>query len=217
MPTRVVLFDLGGVLVELGGVQELGALVGETREEEIWRRWLTCPWVRRFERGQCSTADFARGMVESWSLPIGEAEFLDAFRRWPRGLFPGAEELLEELRGLVRRACFSNTNAFHVEQQFEAFGLRELLDEHYFSNQIGHVKPDPEAYEHVVAALGCPASEVLFLDDNQINVEGARAVGLEAHRVCGPAEARALLAERGLTRAGSAGSPAPPRRPRSTR
>ena len=94
MRTRVVLFDLGGVVVELGGVEELGALVGETCEEEIWRRWLECPWVRRFERGQCSTDAFARGMVETWSLPIGPDQFLEAFQRWPRGLFPGAEELL---------------------------------------------------------------------------------------------------------------------------
>lgn len=198
MPTRVVLFDLGGVVVELGGVEELGALVGESREDEVWRRWLHCPWVRRFERGQCSAAEFARGMVESWALPMVPDQFLEAFHRWPRGLLPGARDLLSELEGRVRRACFSNTNAFHIEHQLEAFGLRELFDEHYFSHRIGLVKPDREAYEHVVAGLGCAAEEILFLDDNRINVEGALAVGLDAHRVQGVPAARRLLVERGI-------------------
>ncbi|MCZ6782372.1 MAG: HAD family phosphatase [Proteobacteria bacterium] len=195
---RVALFDLGGVVVELGGVQELGDLVGESSEEEIWRRWLSCPWVRRFERGQCTTDEFARGMVESWELPLAPDDFLARFQRWPRGLLPGAEALLESLHGRVHRACFSNTNAFHIDHQFEAFGIRTLFDEHFFSNQIGLVKPDREAYEHVVEALGCPAGHILFLDDNQINVDGAREVGLDAHRVRGVEEARRLLSERGI-------------------
>lgn len=198
MRTRVVLFDLGGVVVELGGVGELGALVGETREEEIWRRWLSCPWVRRFERGQCSTDDFARGMVEAWSLPIDAATFLDAFQRWPRGLLPGAEALLSELAVRVRRACFSNTNAFHIDHQLDAFRIRELFDEHFFSNRIGLVKPDREAYEHVVEVLGCAPGEILFLDDNRINVDGALAVGLDAHQVRGVEPARRLLEARGI-------------------
>ena len=198
MRTRVVLFDLGGVVVELGGVEELGALVGETREEEIWRRWLECPWVRRFERGQCSTDEFTRGMVETWSLPIGPDQFLEVFQRWPRGLFPGAEELLRRLAGRVHCACFSNTNACHIDYQLDAFRIRELFDEHYFSNQIGLVKPDREAYEHVVSALDCAPEQILFLDDNRINVDGALAVGLDAHRVQGIEAARLLLEERGI-------------------
>jgi putative hydrolase of the HAD superfamily len=198
MPTRVVLFDLGGVLVELGGVGELGSLVGESREEEIWRRWLGCPWVRRFERGQCTTAEFARGMVETWSLPLDPEAFLETFLRWPRGLLPGAEVLLEELRGRVHRACFSNTNALHVDHQLDAFRIRDLFDEHFFSNRIGLVKPDREAYEHVVGALSRRPEEILFLDDNQINIEGAHAVGLDAHRVKGVEAARLLLEERGI-------------------
>ena len=198
MTTRVVLFDLGGVVVELGGVGELGAMLGESREEEIWRRWLHCPWVRRVERGHCTAEEFARGMVESWALPMGPDEFLDAFQRWPRGLLPGAKELLAELEGRVHRACFSNTNAFHIDHQLEAFGLRQLFDEHFFSNRIGLVKPDRDAYEHVVAALGCAPGEILFFDDNLLNVDGALAVGLDAHRVQGVPAARCLLAERGI-------------------
>ena len=95
----VVLFDLGGVLVDLGGLPELEVFAGGgVSEEELWRRWLACPWVRRFERGHCDADSFSRGMVESWSMTVEPEEFLTAFAAWPRGLLPGARELVRSIR-----------------------------------------------------------------------------------------------------------------------
>ena len=176
----------------------IGGWIGENREEEVWRRWLACPWVRRYERGACTTAEFGRGMVETWGLPLRPEAFLEAFRAFPRGLLPGARALVENLLPRVERACFSNTNELHWSAQAEGFGLRDLFEVHFLSFRMGLVKPDREAFEYVVGELGRPAERILFLDDNPINVEGAYAVGLDAHRVVGVEEARALLADRGL-------------------
>lgn len=197
-PTRVVLFDLGGVLVELGGVGMFGSWIGETDEAEIWRRWLACPWVRRYERGQCSTGEFARGMVESWSLPIAPGEFLERFRSWVKGLHEGAEELVGAVSPGLVRACFSNTNAVHWDDVFHRLGFDEMFEHSFLSYRMGLVKPDIEAFLHVVRALDVDPGEILFLDDNAINVEGARAVGLDAHRAVGVDGARRVLAARGL-------------------
>jgi putative hydrolase of the HAD superfamily len=196
--TEVVVFDLGGVLVRLAGAGALGRLVGESDEEAVWRLWLGCPWVRRYERGLCTRAEFARGMVERYRLPLSEAEFLESFRRWPLGLFEGAAELVGALAPGLRRACFSNTNELHWSEQRDAWRLGDLFHHTFVSHEIGLVKPDREAFEHVVAALGCRPEAILFLDDNEVNVEGARAAGLDAERALGPAGAREILAARGL-------------------
>lgn len=198
MTIDVVLFDLGGVLVELGGVGEMARLAGEDSEDELWRRWLECPWVRRFERGQCDADSFSRGMVDSWSLTVEPSEFLEAFAMWPRGLLPGADELVRSVASRIRVGCLSNTNRLHAERQWTEFGIGELFHDHFFSHEMGLVKPDREAFDHVVEALGCRADRVLFLDDNQINVDGARAAGLRAERSRGPEEARAILESFGL-------------------
>jgi len=63
----IVLFDLGGVLVRLGGVDAMRVLSGIDGEDEIWRRWLTSRWVRDFERGRCSPDAFAEGLSPSGS------------------------------------------------------------------------------------------------------------------------------------------------------
>jgi putative hydrolase of the HAD superfamily len=179
--TRFVLFDLGGVLIELGGVEEFGALIGVQNTEEIWRRWLTSPWVRRYERGQCAR------------------EFVCRFRDWPKGLLPGAADLVQGLAGDVTPACLSNTNEMHWNEQQDAEMVRALFEQRFLSHEIGLVKPDREIFDHVVAALGCRSSEILFLDDNLLNVQGAEVAGLDAHRVRGVEDSRALLERRGLS------------------
>jgi len=198
MQTAVLLFDLGGVLVELTGVPVLGRWAREEREAEIWRRWLACRWVRRFERGECDALDFAAGVVEDWELDVSPQHFLEAFRRWPRGLYPEAAALLESLAGKRRLACFSNTNDLHWPRFRDELGLGRLFHHHFVSHEMGLVKPDRAAFDHVVAALDVAPEQILFLDDNQPNVDGARAAGLDAERAVGVEGARSILTSRGI-------------------
>jgi HAD superfamily hydrolase (TIGR01509 family) len=195
---EVVLFDLGGVLIELGGMAEMSVFSGEDEESELWRRWLECPWVRRFETGQCDSESFAIGMVESWSMTIEPEAFLTAFTSWPRGFFAGAREMIQSIDASRRIACFSNTNELHADRHTTEFGISALFETRFFSHEMGVLKPDREAFDFVVEALGCAPEKILFLDDNQINVIGARTAGLQAERTCGPAEAKAVLAKNGL-------------------
>jgi len=198
MEIEVVLFDLGGVLIELGGMREMSAFAREGEEDELWRRWLTCPWVRRFETGRCDAQSFAEGMVDSWSMTVGPEVFLTAFTSWPRGFFPGARELIASIDSNRQIACFSNTNEIHADRHTTEFGLSELFETRFFSHEMGVLKPDREAFDYVIEALGYSPERILFLDDNQINVDGARVAGLQAERACGTAEARSILTENGL-------------------
>jgi HAD superfamily hydrolase (TIGR01509 family) len=201
MTVEVVLFDLGGVLVDIGGIGDLGVFAGETSEDELWRRWLECPWVRRFERGHCDADSFSRGMVDSWSMSIEPEVFLEAFASWPRGLLPGARELVRSISTASRVGCLSNTNVLHADRHWTEFGIADLFEDRFLSHEMGLVKPDRAAFEYVIEVLGCPAERILFLDDNQINVEGARAAGLRAERTQGIDEARSILASIGLSTA----------------
>jgi len=52
-----------------------------------------------------------------------------------------------------------------------------------FSGDIRLIKPDPAIYEHTLQGLGVNASEALFLDDREINIQAARALGINSIRV----------------------------------
>jgi putative hydrolase of the HAD superfamily len=49
-----------------------------------------------------------------------------------------------------------------------------------FSSEVGMIKPDPAIYEHTLHGLGVSASESLFVDDREINIQAARALGMHA-------------------------------------
>lgn len=196
-PIEVILFDVGGILVHMSGIEVWKQLTGELDEAEIWRRWLSCPVVKAYERGQSSLGDFARDMIEAHNLPVGEDEFIDSFRTWPGGVLEGARDLVEGVADHLRMGCFSNTNEIHWSVPCNQ-EVHSLFDLHFLSYQIGHVKPDAEAYRHVAEALQCPPEAIFFIDDNIINVEAARTCGFEAHVAKGPGQARRLLGDYGL-------------------
>ncbi|MCZ7560074.1 MAG: HAD-IA family hydrolase [Burkholderiaceae bacterium] len=76
-----------------------------------------------------------------------------------------------------------------VSNELELFWGRSFMDRLELLREIdvlvdathtGVLKPDPRAYRAALEALGVPAARALFVDDQPRNVEGARAVGMDA-------------------------------------
>lgn len=195
MKPAVLLFDLGGVLLENVGFERLNSLLpAPIPTEALKTRWLMSPAVRAFESGRCSAGAFARDVVSEWTLPLSPEDFLDAFTHWPVGLYPGAPELLAALRGRYVVACLSNSNEVHW-QRFD--GFRGHFDLALSSHLIGEVKPDPQCFARALQACDATAGEVAFFDDSITNVAAARSLGFAAFHVEGFAQVRRLIADMG--------------------
>ncbi len=178
---KVILFDLGGVLIENNGRAALTAMLTRPLEaHEMWRKWLDSPVVREFERGRTSADEFAASFVREWEIDLDPAVFISEFATWPVGLFDGAEALLRAIKGTHHLACLSNTNAIHWQRFPELHGL---FDSAFLSHQIGHIKPDREAFEYTVGKLDVAPQQVYFFDDLEPNVSMAREVGMNAYQV----------------------------------
>ena len=198
-PFDVILFDLGGVLIELAGVDRMLELCNHALSaDELWARWLTSEGVRQFETGRAGPDAFGAAMLAEFGLSITAAQFLEEFTLWPKGVFPGSFELLEQLSTSYRLACLSNTNALHWPRVCDEMGLARYFESTFASHLVGMFKPDLAIFQHVVEQLGCPPARILFLDDNQLNVASARTAGMVARRVAGLSEVRAALVELGV-------------------
>lgn len=183
---EVLLFDLGGVLVDNATFDELPTLLREpVDDEELRRRWLFSPSVQAYERGAISTDEFATAFVAEWRIDLAPADFLARFECWPRGPFPGALELLERTRETYRLALLSNCNAVHWERLAP---FRDRVHAAYSSHDLGLVKPDPAIFARVVEALQVDPQAICFFDDSPPNVEAARALGMTAYCTRGLAE-----------------------------
>jgi glucose-1-phosphatase len=191
----VILFDLGGVLVQSTGRTVLQQWLPHLDAGQVLDAWNRSTAVGRFERGRMTQDEFAAAFIQEWGLPMGERSFLDAFAGWVPGCLEGATDLVRSLRGAHRVGCLSNTNAIHWQQMNE---LVALFDFSFASHITGFMKPDREAYEVVLGTLDVRPGEVHFFDDLQPNVDAAKALGFNAHVVRSPREVEAILLAEGL-------------------
>jgi putative hydrolase of the HAD superfamily len=193
---RVVVFDLGGVLVESAGRVALLALVPHLKNEElVLDRWHHSPAVALFERGRITPPQFAASFAEEWGIQLSPPAFLSAFAAWIRGLYPGAHSLVQALRAHHRVGCLSNTNATHWAKLTD---VQAIFDFCFASHITGHMKPDRQAYEHALQQLESPPENVFFFDDLEPNVVAARSLGINAFHVRGVAEATTAARAAGL-------------------
>jgi len=192
--STVLLFDLGGVLIENQMFSELKRLMNSDRTEaELIEMWLTNPVARQFELGRCSTDEFAHSIIEQFYLPLEPKEFLAAFQSWPKGFYTGVEPLLNDLRSRFSVCCLSNSNEIHWTS-----AITDHFEFAFSSHLIGCIKPDENAYEHALGAIGVEAGQVHYFDDAAMNVDVANSCGMLAHHTVGFDELRSTLADLGI-------------------
>jgi len=193
----VLLFDLGGVLIDFAGFEEMRRLLPQVSDRsEIRDRWIHSASVQLFEQGDITPEEFARRLVEEFHLELSAEEFLQEFVSWARGPYPGALPLLRQLQNSHRIACLSNSNELHTP--VHRASIHPHMDSYYFSDEIGMVKPDREIFDYVIRDLACNPRRIAFFDDTPVNVEAARECGLNAYIVDGIAALRAQLQRLGL-------------------
>jgi putative hydrolase of the HAD superfamily len=196
---EVLLFDLGGVIVDVASRAEIHAWMPTTLDLSQWTERRPAEHVfEAFETGLLTPEEFGQRFVAEFPLTTTPEVFLTAFESWNKGLLPGAIELLAELRKQYRLAALSNTNALHWRRLEGEFGIPGLFERVFTSHELSLRKPDAAIYLHVTAALDVRPESVLFFDDNTVNVEAAIRIGMQAACVRGPEGVRAYLEEQGL-------------------
>ena len=194
---EVLLFDLGGILVDFAGFRELAPLLDETTTtESIHEKWIRSDAIRRFESGKITAETCAQLFVTEWRLSLTPEEFLRQFSEWSRGLYPGTTRLLRRLQRTHRIACLSNSNEVHGPSQRR--WLDGLVDSFFFSYEMGVAKPDSAIFDLTIQSLEVPASRIAYFDDTPVNVKAAAEAGMSAFHVTGLEELTVTLRQLGV-------------------
>src|SRR5690606_33688103 len=110
------------------------------------------------------------------------------------------ESLLDQLRPGVRTAILSNTNELHWDWVVERYPLVRRFKTAVLSHEDGAMKPEAAIYEAALEAVGARAEQCFFTDDRPDNIEGARALGIQAELFAGAGPLRDRLQRLGLLR-----------------
>jgi putative hydrolase of the HAD superfamily len=141
----------------------------------------------RLERGQVSEKQFLEDL--SWGLEdeLGHRPHLHRFREiYFEALHANQPmlDLMRELRGRGYRMAILTNNVREWEELWRSkLPLDEIFELIVDSAWVGLRKPDPEIYKLTLERLGgLEATACLFVDDNELNVEAARDLGMLAVR-----------------------------------
>lgn len=188
-PIRNVIFDLGGVLLNIDyqltieafkqlGVHHFQALYSQAQQTDLFNA---------LETGKITPTAFCDGIRTVSGLSFTNESIIDA---WNAMLLDFPDErvvFLSEMSKKYRIFLLSNTNQIHLEaftkiiqKQHGLAHLNPLFEQVYYSHMIGLRKPHPEVFEYVCKDSGLSPAETLFIDDSIQHVEGAKKAGLTA-------------------------------------
>lgn len=202
MPTTIrhVLFDADGVIQHLPGgwFAAMEPYVGERSREFLLRAWAD------EQPALAGDGDFlpvfAAVLLEYGVSTPAEEVYAAVWHR-----IEVVERSLEIVRAVRAQGLgvHLGTNQARTRAAYmrAELGYDELFDVSCYSCELGATKPDPRFFERAAALIGADPAEILFIDDNERNVEGARAAGMPAGRWVvddGHAALIALLAGHGV-------------------
>jgi FMN phosphatase YigB (HAD superfamily) len=196
-----LLFDLGRVVLDIDFSKAIACWARHAgcAPSDIATRFVRGEAYQRHEVGNISDADYFDSLRTSLGIRLSDAQFLEGWNAIFAGEMPGIAPLLARAANRLPLYAFSNTNRPHVEHFSVIYAdLLGHFREIYLSSTIGLRKPDQAAYDHVVGAIGVPASRIVFFDDLAANIEGARASGLMAVHVISSDDVTEAFAALGL-------------------
>jgi HAD superfamily hydrolase (TIGR01509 family) len=185
MTVSWVLWDVGGVL----------ALVDDASWPGLWEaRWAAefglapTAFRARVEAADLPDAAVRAGVEDEWWHGLGaaldadrallarmRADYWDAYCGDPN---TGLIAYAASLAGRVGLAILSNSGDGAREQEEDRFGFSRIFDPICYSHEIGYAKPDPAAYLAALKAMDARPGEVVFVDNAERAVAGARACGI---------------------------------------
>ncbi|MGC4876635.1 HAD family hydrolase [Micromonospora sp. DT43] len=194
-----LLLDLDGVLrrfdltVAAGVEREYGLADGVLSEIAMqWGR------LQPVLTGQVSHADWMSSVADALAEPAGGADRArSAVQQWQRYRGEVDTEVLDfvrEVRAAGVRVGLATNATDLLDADLTTLGLVGELDVVVNSSALGVHKPAPEYFQAACAALATPPARVLFVDDEDWAVRGARSAGLSAHRWGGHGDLRYLRA-----------------------
>lgn len=185
-----VIFDLGGVLVDLDIERCIAAfrLLGMNRVADLVNPYYPAEMIGRLERGDISFHEACDEMRRLDNRPgVTDAEIAGAYGAFLTGIPVAKLRQIVRLREAgIRTYVLSNNNPASMEVirgQFTADGrtMDDYFDKIYLSYELRELKPSEAIFRKVMADSGVIPAQTLFIDDGQKNVDTAQALGLAVY------------------------------------
>jgi glucose-1-phosphatase len=182
-----IIFDLGGVLlnIDFSLSQKAFALLGVPNFEEYIGLSNINDLFRQLETGMEEDV-FYEEFRNLSGQPLTNFEIKNAWNALLMNYRRESIDVLPQLKKKYKTFLLSNTNEIHTiafqqmfRDEFNQQSLESQFHEAFYSQRIGHRKPNAGAFEFVLKRHQLLPVETLFIDDSFANIEAAKALGIQ--------------------------------------
>jgi 2-haloacid dehalogenase len=197
---EAVVFDIGGVLLDWDPRYVYRDLFDDEAEME---RFLSQVCSREWHEDNDRGVLYADSCAALAARHPGYEELIWTWGRRTEDMIGGPIEgtvaVLAELQA-AGVPCYGLTNmeAETYPRRVERFAFLQGLAGTVVSSAEGVIKPDPEIFRRLLSRFALVAQRTVFVDDSEVNVAAAAALGMVALRFVSPARLRADLVALGL-------------------
>lgn len=189
----MVLFDLGNVIAYIdfdAFWRSIGFFTPQkiAQFKEDYKRW-----TLQYETGHIPTSEYLNGLVKVFNYRFTNEQLEQAVASIIEEPVEGMLELIMQISLIQQTALVSNTNKIHYNLSLKRFAALQILHKHYLSYKLRVMKPANGFYEAIIKDAKILPSEMLFIDDIESNVKGARLAGMHAIRFEGVEKLNASL------------------------
>jgi putative hydrolase of the HAD superfamily len=178
-----IILDLGGIVVPKSAGRIMARVAHELGLPAA--RWAEAMGVYHdaTTKGKLTLRQVYGAALHDLSLDASPEALLSLHLQLYRELFtqhdPDVVALINRLKATCQVACLTNTEP-EIACICRETGLFTYFDRAYLSVDLGLKKPDREIYATVLADTECQPDRMVFVDDREENVEGARLAGMHA-------------------------------------
>lgn len=182
IPPSVVVFDLGGVLVDWNPRYLFSKLFDDAQRLD-WFLANVCnsAFYLRLDIDRDSRAAITDTLARHPDHAAQIAAYVERFDEAVRGEIAPMVGLLERLHAAgTRLYALTNWAADTFARSRPRLPCLSLFRDIVVSGEEQLVKPDPRLFQVLFARGGFAPDDAVFIDDNQINTDAARALGMRA-------------------------------------
>ncbi len=183
---KAVIFDLGNVVIKI----DFNRMFPHWSEasgmniSDLKSRFSFDETYNKFEKNEISPDTYRAYALDMMGIKISPDEFDRGFSDIYVEIVPGIEDILKKLLTETRIVALTNTNKIHALKWKAQFAsILNYFEKIFCSHELQARKPESKAYLKALDYLVLNPKQVLFIDDNNENVQGAKMVGIQGLHV----------------------------------
>lgn len=183
---RIFLFDLGNVLAKsLDDYGLYNKLNCKISYYEFLQYWWGDDLVLKAHMGLATDDEHVEALLKFCKSDLSIKQFYEIYNGLDNSLYDDTVEIINDLKNKGSKiGILSNLRLMdykRYKQQIEKINFDYI----FLSYEMKCIKPSSDIYLQVIDALDCEADNIIFFDDNQKNVNGAKQLGINAYQVTG--------------------------------